>query len=97
MNEERLNKLLWLIQTLPADQIVIIAEKCKGLWEVSPKVQKLISIFDKLSDEEKEQFFRNVTPCDGNPTTDQWLHEEDGMTAACAWSEPDSNSPESAE
>jgi len=76
MNDERLNKLLWLIQTLPSEQIVIIAEKCKGMWEISPKVQKLISIFDKLSDEEKEQFFRNVTPCDGsNPTTDWWVLE----------------------
>lgn len=65
--DERLNKLLWLIQSLPADQIVIIAEKCKGLWEISPKVQKLISIFDKLSDEEKEQFFRNVTPMKHEP------------------------------
>ena len=90
MNEERLNKLLWLIQTLPADQIVIIAEKCKGLWEVSPKVQKLISIFDKLSDEEKEQFFRNVTPCDGNPTTDWPVLE---MTAD-SWSEQWSDSSE---
>lgn len=65
--DERLNKLLWLIQSLPADQIVIIAEKCKGLWEISPKVQKLISIFDKLSDEEKDQFFRNVTPMKHEP------------------------------
>lgn len=65
--DERLNKLLWLIQSLPSDQIVIIAEKCKGLWEISPKVQKLISVFDKLSDEEKDQFFRNVKPhCDDN-------------------------------
>lgn len=59
--DERLNKLLWLIEKLPADQIVIIAEKCKWYWEVSPKVQKLISVFDKLSEEEKDQFFRNVT------------------------------------
>jgi hypothetical protein len=78
MNDERLNKLLWLIQSLPADQIVIIAEKCKGLWEISPKVQKLISVFDKLSDEEKNQFFRNVMPpkdanmewCDAEPISE---------------------------
>lgn len=69
--DERLNKLLWLIERLPADQIVIIAEKCKGFGEISPKVQKLISIFDKLSDEEKEQFFRNVTPtCHGDTSSD---------------------------
>ena len=72
--DERLNKLLWLIERLPADQIVIIAEKCKGFWEISPKVQKLISVFDKLSDEEKDQFFRNVTPpCNGNPTANPEL------------------------
>lgn len=75
--DERLNKLLWLIERLPADQIVIIAEKCKWFGEISPKVQKLISIFDKLSDEEKEQFFRNVTPpCHGDSTRD-WSGEAD--------------------
>lgn len=94
MNDERLNKLLWLIQTLPADQIVIIAEKCKGLWEISPKVQKLISIFDKLSDEEKEQFFRNVTPCDGNLPTECWLHEQSSMIETDSWSEQWSDSSE---
>lgn len=58
--EERLNKLLGLIESLPGDQILIIAEKCKGLGEISPKVRKLISVFEKLNDEEKQQFFRNV-------------------------------------
>ena len=78
--DERLNKLLWLIERLPADQIVIIAEKCKGFGEISPKVQKLISIFDKLSDEEKEQFFRNVTPpCHGVDWPTDWGNEEAPM------------------
>lgn len=63
--EEKLNKLLGLIESLPADQIVIIAEKCKGLGEISPKVRKMISVFEKLSDEEKEQFFRNVKHMNG--------------------------------
>jgi len=79
--DERLNKLLWLIERLPADQIVIIAEKCKWFGEISPKVQKLISIFDKLSDEEKEQFFRNVTPpCNGDTTTDWGCETDAAMT-----------------
>ena len=78
--DERLNKLLWLIEKLPADQIVIIAEKCKWFGEISPKVQKLISIFDKLSDEEKEQFFRNVTPpCHGVDWPTDWSNEEAAM------------------
>jgi hypothetical protein len=78
--DERLNKLLWLIERLPADQIVIIAEKCKGFGEISPKVQKLISIFEKLSDEEKEQFFRNVTPpCNGIDWPTDWGSEEPPM------------------
>lgn len=80
--DERLNKLLWLIERLPADQIVIIAEKCKGFWEISPKVQKLISVFEKLSDEEKDQFFRNVTPpCNGDTTTD-WSSDADADVTA---------------
>ena len=79
--DERLNKLLWLIQSLPPEQIVIIAEKCKGLWEISPKVQKLISIFDKLSDEEKEQFFRNVTPCQNGWTESTGSVQEIDVTA----------------
>jgi hypothetical protein len=75
--DERLNKLLWLIERLPADQIVIIAEKCKWFGEISPKVQKLISIFEKLSDEEKDQFFRNVTPpCHGVDWPTDWSSEE---------------------
>lgn len=83
MNDERLNKLLWLIQSLPADQIVIIAEKCKGLWEISPKVQKLISVFDKLSDEEKDQFFRNVTPpCNANMEWPEPISEGSDSPAA---------------
>lgn len=91
--DERLNKLLWLIERLPADQIVIIAEKCKGFGEISPKVQKLISIFDKLSDEEKEQFFRNVTPpCHGIDWSTDWGDEETAMIP-----EWPAGSPESAE
>ena len=92
MNDERFNKLLWLIKTLPADQIVIIAEKCQGLWEISPKVQKLISIFEKLSDEEKEQFFRNVTPCDGHNPADPELHESEAFDSWSEW-QPDSSEP----
>lgn len=85
--DERLNKLLWLIERLPADQIVIIAEKCKGFGEISPKVQKLISIFDKLSDEEKEQFFRNVTPpCHGDTSWDPSCESEADMTTE-SWSD----------
>ena len=63
--EEKLNKLLGLIESLPADQIVIIAEKCKGLGEISPRVRKMVSLFEKLSDEEKDQFFRNVKHTNG--------------------------------
>lgn len=87
--DERLNKLLWLIEKLPADQIVIIAEKCKWYWEVSPKVQKLISIFDKLSEEEKDQFFRNVTkPTDGIEWTMTSMIEDASVTtewSASCW------------
>ena len=90
--DERLNKLLWLIERLPADQIVIIADKCKSYGEISPKVQKLISIFDKLSDEEKEQFFRNVTPpCHGDNWPD-WSSEE--ATLIPDWSTDSSESAE---
>lgn len=90
--DERLNKLLWLIERLPADQIVIIAEKCKGFGEISPKVQKLISVFDKLSDEEKEQFFRNVTPpCNGDNTTENWGVQEADMTAEWPTDSPESD------
>lgn len=77
--DERLEKLLKLIQTLPAEQIVIIAEKCKWLGEVSPKVQKLLDIFNKLSDDEKQQFLKNVQVKDGwsndVSTTDDWESE----------------------
>lgn len=91
--DERLNKLLWLIEKLPADQIVIIAEKCKWFGEISPKVQKLISIFDKLSDEEKEQFFRNVTPpCHGVDWPTDWSNEEAAMIPE--WSADSSESNE---
>jgi hypothetical protein len=91
--DERLNKLLWLIEKLPADQIVIIAEKCKWFGEISPKVQKLISIFDKLSDEEKEQFFRNVTPpCHGVDWPTDWSNEEAAMIPE--WSADSSESDE---
>lgn len=91
--DERLNKLLWLIEKLPADQIVIIAEKCKGFGEISPKVQKLISIFDKLSDEEKDQFFRNVTPpCNGDTSPDSSSMTD--ADAATEWSADSSESNE---
>lgn len=60
--DERLEKLLGLIQSLPSEQIVIITEKCKELGEVSPRVQKLVDIFNKLNEEEKWQFFRTVKP-----------------------------------
>lgn len=91
--DERLNKLLWLIEKLPADQIVIIAEKCKWFGEISPRVQKLISIFDKLSDEEKDQFFRNITPqLNGDKLPGTWDSEATAMTAV--WSTRSSESDE---
>jgi hypothetical protein len=68
--DERLDKMIGLISRLPADQITVIIEKCKTLWEISPRVTKLISLFDKLSDEEKEQFFRNVKPMEDGCITD---------------------------
>ena len=80
--DERLDKMIWLISRLPADQITVIIEKCKSLWELSPRVSKLIALFDKLSDEEKHQFFTNVKPMeDGcvtdssecSITTDEWM------------------------
>lgn len=68
--DERLDKMIWLISKLPADQITVIIEKCKSLWELSPRVSKLISLFDKLSDEEKHQFFTNVKPMEDGCITD---------------------------
>lgn len=68
--DERLDKMIWLISRLPADQITVIIEKCKSLWEISPRVSKLITLFDKLSDEEKHQFFTNVKPMEDGCITD---------------------------
>lgn len=68
--DERLDKMIWLISKLPADQITVIIEKCKSLWEISPRVSKLMSLFDKLSEEEKQQFFTNIKPMEDGCTTD---------------------------
>lgn len=70
--DERLEKMLWLIESLPVEQIVIIAEKCKWWWEISPKVTKLVDIFNKLTEEEKSQFFRCVKPIEDA----SWLHDD---------------------
>jgi len=63
---DTVDKLLWIIEKLPVDQIVIIADKCKWWWETSPKVKKLLNVFEKLSDEEKQQFLNNIKPIDGD-------------------------------
>lgn len=70
MFDDRVDKMIWLISKLPADQITVIIEKCKSLGEISPRVSKLISLFDKLSDEEKHQFFTNVKPMEDGCITD---------------------------
>lgn len=55
--DEKIEKILGLIQTLPADQVVIIADKCKTMSEISPRVQKIVDLVWKLNEKEQAQFF----------------------------------------
>lgn len=53
--DEKIEKILGLIQTLPADQVVIIADKCKTMSEISPRVQKVVDLVNKLDEQEQQQ------------------------------------------
>ena len=63
--DANVEKMLELIKKLPVDKITIIAEQCKSFTEISPRVEKILSLVDKLNDEEREQFFNIVKWKDG--------------------------------
>lgn len=62
MSEERRKKILSLIGSLPVEEQKALLEEAKKMGEVSTKVEKLLKVFNQLSDEEKEQFTRMAMP-----------------------------------
>ena len=76
--DEKIEKILGLIQTLPADQVVIIADKCKTMSEISPRVQKIVDLVWKLN--EKEQMIINKRFFAGR--TQMEVAEEIGISQA---------------
>lgn len=58
--DQRIDKIFGLISGLPYDMVTQLADKMKEIKDISPKVKKMISLFDKLSDEDKQQFLNNV-------------------------------------
>lgn len=65
--DEQIEKLVELIGKMPADRIKIVIEKCQSMADISPRVGKLIKLFDKLSPEEQQQFLNQTNkPVDGN-------------------------------
>lgn len=74
------SKIMNLIDKLPAEERMIIAKSyyIKDEKEMSPKVIKLKKVYDKLSDDEKNEF---ITFCwarmlDTEDTVDVWIVAE---------------------
>lgn len=58
--EELTNQVMNMLDELPAESVKLIAEKASLRLNVSPKVSKIIGLVEKLSDEDKKQFFINI-------------------------------------
>lgn len=69
--DENVQKMIDLIKKLPVDKITIIAEQCKSFMEVSPRVQKIVDLVNKLSQEEQDQFFSIINENNGQHDMEQ--------------------------
>ena len=58
--EELTNQVMNMLDELPAESVKLIAERASLRLNVSPKVSKIIGLVEKLSDEDKKQFFINI-------------------------------------
>lgn len=58
--EELTNQVMNMLDELPAESVKLIAERANLRLNVSPKVSKIIGLVEKLSDEDKKQFFINI-------------------------------------
>lgn len=58
--EELTNQVITMLDELPAESVKLIAERANLRLNISPKVSKIIGLVEKLSDEDKKQFFINI-------------------------------------
>lgn len=79
MENQKIEKLWAIISALSNEEQKEIAERVKNIKELSPRVKKMVGLFEKLNEEEKSEFFRNVK------TTDEWTSEADS-SAEVEWS-----------
>lgn len=64
MENQKIEKLWAIISALSNEEQKEIAERVKNIKELSPRVKKMIGLFEKLNEEEKSEFFRNVKTTD---------------------------------
>lgn len=60
MENQKIEKLWAIISSLSNEEQKEIAERVKNIKELSPRVKKMVGLFEKLNEEEKAEFFRNV-------------------------------------
>ena len=64
MENQKIEKLWAIISALSNEEQKEIAERVKNIKELSPRVKKMVGLFEKLNKEEKSEFFRNVKTTD---------------------------------
>ena len=64
MENQKIEKLWAIISALSNEEQKEIAERVKNIIELSPRVKKMVGLFEKLNEEEKSEFFRNVKTTD---------------------------------
>lgn len=60
MENQKIEKLWAIISSLSNEEQKEIAERVKNIKELSSRVKKMVGLFEKLNEEEKAEFFRNV-------------------------------------
>ena len=64
MENQKIEKLWAIISALSNEEQKEISERVKNIKELLTRVKKMVGLFEKLNEEEKSEFFRNVKTTD---------------------------------